>query len=223
MTEHRSSNQEDPDTPSRRYAARLTAPASGIVLRQKILRTELDRLSQTIEHLESDQAVIEASQAIVGARRRFVLGAGRSSAFAGLCAWDLSVGLSQVFHVDEGAIRALDVLTDVRSSDVLIVYSFRRYRSHPIVVAREFAASGGLVVAITDSDEAPIRDSAEVVVTVPTTSASVADSPTGVAAATHVITTLAIASSKGARRRLDERERLSSLLNEFTPDGRPLS
>ena len=207
--------ETDPASPAQRFTARLSKPASAVALRGRLLNAESAGNEQTVNGLMYDDAAIEASQAIVGARRRYVLGAGRSKAFAALMAWDLSVGLSQVIHVDDSTNPALDLLTDVRSTDVLVVFSFRRYLRMPVAVAKEFTRAGGLVVAITDDRDAPIADVANVTVIVPTISESNSDSPTGVSSTVHLIATLANASAKGARRRIEERERLSGLLTRF--------
>lgn len=71
-----------------------------------------------------------------------------------------------------------------------------------------FAQRGGTVVAVTDSADSPLVESASEVVTVPTDSASVTDSATGIAAVIHLLTALTTASAKGSRRRLTERESL---------------
>jgi DNA-binding MurR/RpiR family transcriptional regulator len=71
------------------------------------------------------------------------------------------------------------------------------------------------VIAVTDSATAPIAAIATETVVVPTSSASYADSPTAVAAVIHLLSTLTIASAKGARRRFAEREQLGHILNEY--------
>jgi DNA-binding MurR/RpiR family transcriptional regulator len=103
----------------------------------------------------------------------------------------------------------------VQESDVLVAFSFRRYRRETISICEQFAAAGGSVVAITDDETAPIVGIADVTITVPTTSASFTDSPTAVAATIHILSTLTTASSKGARRRLAERDRLSDELGIY--------
>lgn len=202
-------------SPEERYAARLQAKSSATALRARIVETELRNLRDTFEHLSEDDALVHASARIVAARRRYILGAGKSFAYATLFAWDLSAGLAQVLLIDEAAVRSIDVLSDVRPTDVLVVFSFRRYQRQSIVIAEQFAAAGGVVIAVTDSIDAPITRHAVESVTVPTASASYADSPTGVAAVIHLLSTLTTASAKGARRRFAEREKLSRILGSY--------
>jgi DNA-binding MurR/RpiR family transcriptional regulator len=201
------------NTPEDRYAARLQKKSSSSVLRARIVESEKKNLAETFAHLGEDDALVRAPARIVAARRRYVLGSGKS--FATLFAWDLSAGLAQVLLIDETAVRSIEVLSDVRPTDVLIVFSFRRYQKQSVLVAERFAAAGGTVIAVTDSPDAPIAAFATETVTVPTASASYADSPTAVAAVIHLLSTLTIASAKGARRRFAEREQLSQILNNY--------
>jgi DNA-binding MurR/RpiR family transcriptional regulator len=210
-----SGTNESLSSPEERYAARLQRKSSSAVLRARIVESEKRILAETFDHLGEDDALVRASGRIVAARRRYVLGAGKSLGFATLFAWDLSAGLSQVLLIDEAAVRSIDVLTEVRPTDVLVVFSFRRYRRQSIVIAERFAAAGGTVIAVTDSASAPLSVVATETVVVPTSSASYADSPTAVAAVIHLLSTLTIASAKGARRRFAEREQLGHILNDY--------
>src|SRR5918994_493581 len=68
------------------------------------------------------------------ARRRFIVGSAKSFSYASLLAFDLSAGLSHVTLIDGTVVRGVDVLSDVRSSDVMVAFSLRRYRraiGHP--------------------------------------------------------------------------------------------
>lgn len=202
-------------SPEDRYAARLQRKSSSAVLRARIVESEKRNLAETFDHLGEDDALVRAPARIVAARRRYVLGAGKSFAYATLFAWDLSAGLAQVLLIDEAAVRSIEVLTEVRPTDVLIVFSFRRYRRQSLLIAEQFAAAGGTVIAVTDSATAPITAIATETVVVPTSSASYADSPTAVAAVIHLLSTVTIASAKGARRRFAEREQLGHILNDY--------
>ncbi|HEV7951236.1 MAG TPA: SIS domain-containing protein [Glaciihabitans sp.] len=203
------------NSPEERYAARLEKHSSASVLRARVVASEKRNLADTFEHLGEDDALVRAPAKIVAARRRYVLGAGKSFGYAALFAWDLSEGLAQVLLIDETAVRSIEVLSDVRPTDILIVFSFRRYQRRSVVVAQQFAEAGGTVVVITDSPTSPAAAFATEVVTVPTASASHADSPTAVAAVIHLLSTLSIARAKGARRRFAEREQLGKILNTY--------
>lgn len=201
--------------PGERFGARLQGNSSSAALQARIMEQEAQNLREAFSLLGAEGSVVRAAAVIVAARRRFLAGAGKSFAYANLLAADLSAGLSQVTVVDGTTVRALDVLADVRTTDVLVAFSFRRYRRDTISLGAEFVRRGGRLVVITDDAGSPLAGAATVAVVVPTASASFADSPTAVAAATHLLGTLTIASSKGARRRLAERDRISSALELY--------
>ncbi|WP_104176770.1 MurR/RpiR family transcriptional regulator [Cryobacterium sp. Y50] len=202
-------------SPGDRFGARMQSNSSAVALQARLFEKELQNLSDSFKRLTEDGSVVRAAAMVVAARRRFVLGAGKSFAYANLLAADMSAGLSQVTLVDGTVVRALDVLSDVRDSDVLVAFSFRRYRRQTLLIAEQFVESGGTLVAITDDAESPLVKSAAESVVVPTGSASFADSPTAVASTIHLLSTLTTASSKGARRRIAERERIGRKLDIY--------
>lgn len=202
-------------SPGQRFGARLQRPSSSSSLQARVIDQETRNLAEAFELVATDGSVTAAAATVVAARRRFVVGTGKALAYASLLVSDLAAGMSNVTLVDGAVVRPLDVLSDVRDSDVLIAISLRRYRRETIAVAREFASAGGSVVAVTDAADAPLATLAAHAIVVPTDSASYADSPTAVAAVVHLLATLTTASAKGARRRLAERDRLSRELDLY--------
>jgi len=108
---------------------------------------------------------------------------------------------------------------DVRAEDVLVAFSFRRYHSQTVIMAREFRDAGGTVVGITDDVASPLARVSDVPLAVVTDSASYADSPTAAAAVAHILATLATASAKGARRRMEKRDHLNRILHLLEEDS----
>ncbi|MFT4110798.1 MurR/RpiR family transcriptional regulator [Propionicimonas sp.] len=208
-------------SPADRYRARMESTSSA-TLQARLISSELENLAEVFERLSAGGSVRRAAALTVAARRRFVVGAGKSHAYANLLASDLSTAVAQVSLVDDSTVSTLDLLSDVRETDVLIAFSFRRYRRSTVEVAREFHAAGGKVVAVTDDATAPIARHADEVVEVATDSESYADSPTAVAAAIHLLSTLTTASAKGARRRFADRDRISAALGLYLDEtGEP--
>lgn len=205
--------------PSRsRTAGRPVKRSASVALQRRIIERERRILLRAFEQIERDGMAIQATALIVAARRKFVIGAGKSFAYASLLAGDLSAGLSQVTLIDGAIVRPLDILSDVRASDVLIAFSVRPYRRYTIDFSREFRDAGGTVVAVTDSPDTPICSVSAVSVVVPTENTPVDDSPTALVAAIHLLTSLATASAKGARRRLERREQLTRVLNIYSDE-----
>ncbi|GIG65009.1 MurR/RpiR family transcriptional regulator [Phytomonospora endophytica] len=197
-------------SPDDRFGARMRRSSADALMRQ-VIEHEQANLRHTLDAVVASGSVELAAGKIVAARRRFVIGAGKSGAYASLVASDLSASMAGVALVD----APLDLLSDVRASDVLIAFSFRRYVRTTLVVAEEFQAAGGTLIGVTDSRDSRLAALSDIPVIVSTGSASYADSPTAVAAVCHLLVTLAAASAKGARRRLARRDVLAARLDAY--------
>jgi len=211
-------------TPPDRYGQRLGTTLSAEALQQNVMAAETASLAGTFAALARTGSVPRAAQLLLGSRRRFVMGEGKSAAYAALLNADLAATLSNVFLVDGHALAPLTVLSDVRASDVLVLFSLRRYRRETIALGRLFRRAGGHLVVVTDSPEAPAARDASVLIVVDTGSASYADSPTAVAAVCQLLSALTAAASKGSARRLRRRDVLTSrlaLYDDPSPDDPP--
>ncbi len=205
-------------SPRDRFGERFRTNLSAEGIQAAVIEHEVRSLSLTLDELAATGDVPRAAALILSARRRYIGGEGKAAAYAQLLNADLSATLSNVFLIDGRGLSPITVLTDVRSSDVLIVFSMRRYREETIRLGRLFHEAGGQVVVITDSDDAPLAGLATALIRVHTASASYADSPTAVAAVCHLLSTLTTASAKGARRRLSVRDHYAAELAVYRPD-----
>lgn len=205
-----------PETPSERFDARLERPTSGEMLREQILSSERTNVLHALDSIGGDPAVLAAAVAIVGARRRTIVGVGRSYLHAQLFAHSLRASLRGVSVLGTDFEESVNVLSEVGTDDAVVAFSFRRYRAHTIRVAEMAQRAGATVVAITDAADSPITQFAETVIVVPTGSGSHLDSPIGITLVGHVLATLATARAKGARRRLGSREALENELLDYT-------
>jgi len=204
------------------------APRSASILKARLVEAHRHEFEAGLAWAADDPMVEAAAARITGARRRFVLGAATSFTYASLLAAKLSNALAQVTLVDGTIVRPLDILSDVRASDVLIVVSLRRWRGYTIDTALPFAAAGGALVVITDSEDNPlVKHATEAIIIRPDVESrrrsddlsmhpeSPEVSPTVVALVIDILTTLSSASAKGAGRRFTERERLASELGLY--------
>jgi len=210
-------NPGELNSPHERYDARVQR-RSALVLKRRVVEQEREQLAHALDWAKDDPAFELIAGMIVAARRRFVLGAAKSFTYASLLAMDLSAGLANVTLIDGTIVRPLDVLSDVRTSDVLVAFSLARYRKYTIDFAELFKQAGGTLVVITDAPDAPLVAIADESLVVDTASASFANSPTSVALVIHILTTLTTASAKGAGRRLLERDRLGEQLGLYVED-----
>lgn len=201
-------------SPPERYDARLQRRSS-TMLQRRVVEQERASIDEALDQILTDESIAQAAARIVAARRRFIIGSAKSFSYASLLAFDLGVGLSQVTLIDGTVVRGVDVLADVRANDLMVAFSFRRYRRDTVEIARRFVEAGGELVAVTDFEDAPLAKLADQCIYVATGSASYVDSPTVVASVLHVLATLTTASAKGARRRLVERDRLNTELGLY--------
>ncbi|MFE6304349.1 MurR/RpiR family transcriptional regulator [Nocardiopsis changdeensis] len=204
-------------TPSERFD-RNVQRRSAQVLKQRVLEQQRAEFDTALAWAAEEDAIERAAALIVSARRRYLLGSGKSLGYACMLASDLTAGLSGVHFVDGSALRALDVLSDIRAGDLLVAVSLSRYRRETVEVARTYAERGGTLVLITDAEDAPLVRYAAAAVVLDLSSASYTNSPTSVALSLHLLATLTIASSKGAGRRLRERDALSAELGLYTEE-----
>ncbi|SDT47403.1 MurR/RpiR family transcriptional regulator [Actinoplanes derwentensis] len=201
-------------SPSERFD-RHVQRRSAQVLKQRVLEQQRAEFEKALAWAAEHDAIEQAAALIVSARRRFLLGYGKSLAYASMLATDLSAGLSGVHLVGDGSLRALDVLSDVRQGDLLVAVSMSRYRRETVEVAEAYVCNEGQLVLITDADDAPLAAVATTSIVIGADSASFANSPTSVALALHLLATLTIASSKGAGRRLRDRDALAAGLGLY--------
>ncbi|AWB94909.1 SIS domain-containing protein [Agromyces badenianii] len=203
-----------PGSPHEGYDARVQR-RSAQLLKRRVVEQERERYLAALDWARDDGSFERIAALIVASRRRFILGTAKSFTYASLLAIELSAGLANVSLIDGTIVRPLDVLSDVRSTDVLVAISLSRYRKYTVDIARRFAEAGGTVIVITDSPDAPLSSVAQERLIVNTESASFANSPTTVALVIHLLVTLTTASAKGAGRRLQERDRLSESLDLY--------
>ncbi len=206
-------------SPRDRFGERFRTNLSAEGIQARVIEHETQALAYTLDDLAASGEVPRAAALILGARRRYVAGEGKSAAFAQLLNSDLSAALSNVFLIDGRGLSPITVLSDVRSSDVLIVFSLRRYRAETIRLGELFIEAGGQLVVVTDSEKSPLAGIATVLIRVNTGSASYADSPTAVASVCHLLSTLTAASAKGARRRLSSRDRYAAEVGLYAPEN----
>ena len=203
------SGHRGPDSPAARFGGSMSPRASAKNLQARLTRKEREKLEHVFTSIQTEDSVARAAALIARARRRFIGGHGRSAAFAHLLNLGLSDGVSQVSFIDGLGTRSIDVLTEM-----LVAFSMRRCLRETVQLVKGFAECGGAVVAETDSADSPLVEHCAEALIVPTNSASVTDSATGVSAVIHLLTAQTTASAKGSRRRLTQKE---SLIQEMGP------
>lgn len=143
---------------------------------EKVVRADIEKLRMSLEELSREDfaATVEA---IVGARRIYILGARSSSALADFLTFYFKLIFDNVCQVQASlASDMFEQLLRVGEGDVVIGISFPRYSTRS-VRALEFARDqGATVVALTDSELSPLYDTANYRLLAKSDMASFADS-----------------------------------------------
>lgn len=214
MSPERAAQEES--APGRKAQARRSAS----LLKSRLLKEEQTAFGDALRSFATNPAFERMAAIIARSRRRFILGRGDAQEHAMLLSASLKASFSQVFLVAPPGLDHLDLLADVRTGDVLIAICHRPYRRDTVEIGRLYVAAGGTLMLLTDSADSPLSAfaSEQIIIEHATRDAQV--DATAVVLATRLLARLASASSKGAVRRAQERERLGDLLGLYESDMR---
>ena len=121
-----------------------------------VLQMDMENIKLTLEQV-NEEAFRKATQAILRARKVYILGVRSCSVFANFLSFYLTLIFENVHQVmTSSASETFEQMLQVSSQDVVICISFPRYSKRTVRTA-EFAKSrGATVVSITDSDMSPL-------------------------------------------------------------------
>lgn len=121
-----------------------------------VLNGDIDRIRQSRDTLDT-QAFSEAVEALVHARRIYVIGVRSSSALAVFLHFYLNYMFDQVELVTSASeSEMLERIIRITPSDAVIGISFPRYSSATVKAMHYASEVGAAVVALTDSKSSPL-------------------------------------------------------------------
>lgn len=125
-----------------------------------VVQSDIEKLRMTMEEINREDFTA-AVDAIVSARRIYILGVRSANALSSFLAFYFNLIFEDVRHVQTTlASEMFEQMLRVREGDVVIGISFPRYSTRT-VRAMEYARNqGATVVAITDSELSPLTDTA---------------------------------------------------------------
>lgn len=174
----------------------------------ELMRGDVRNIQELMTIIDPD-AVEAAVEALIGARRRYILGIRSTASLATFFGFYLQLMLGQTTTlVNESEDWSL-TLFDAGPEDVVVAFSFPRYGTRT-VEAFEFASRRcGSSVAITDGFGSPLARSASIVLPAPSTSISFLESVVAPLSLVNALLLLVGAKeSTSLRERLDELEEL---------------
>jgi len=142
----------------------------------KVLRADIGRIEKTID-MVSDEMFSGAVKALVNARTVYVAGVRSAAGLASFAAFYFNVLFNRVKRVSNSMTEdVVEQMLHAGENDVVLGISFPRY-SNAIVKALAFAKRrGAKVIALTDSENSPIVQYADYVLTAKSDMDSFADS-----------------------------------------------
>ena len=141
-----------------------------------VLHSDMDKLRQTNETVNRDD-FRAAVDAILNAKRIYILGVGSSSMLASFTAHYLRYMFEYVRCVtSSGAADMFENLINIGSEDVVIAFSFPRYSTSTVKAVRFCTDAGAKVVAVTNSMMSPLGQCSDHVLVAKSDMVSLVDS-----------------------------------------------
>ena len=141
-----------------------------------VLHNDAERLRQTAEKLDRED-FDAAVNAILNAKRVFILGVRSATALANFLGYYLSYMFSDVHTITaSGTSEVFEKIVGVTSEDVVIAISFPRYSSATVKGAQYCRSTGATVIGLTDNRLSPLGQNCDHVLVAKSGMVSLVDS-----------------------------------------------
>ena len=125
---------------------------------ENAMMTDINKIRATIDKLDRN-AFHGAVDAILAAKKLYVMGARSSDTLARLLAYNLSLAFDNVNHIQPMSnAEIFEQMFNIGEGDVLIAFSFPRYSSKMVNAVKFAKQNGATVVVFTDSSFSPIAE-----------------------------------------------------------------
>jgi len=148
-------------TTSDRMQKRLSAERPPASNSNQVFYTDIKNIERTASNL-SDQTMNEALDAILKAKRIFIIGAGLSHSPVIFLSHSLKVMGFEVAAIEGEGLQSAVELSRIESDDLLIAIDLWRYVRMTVNAVKQAKEKGTLVIAITDSIVAPLAKMADI-------------------------------------------------------------
>lgn len=164
-------------TPNQRIEA-SQARFSGSDVLKSVMTSDIEKIKYTMENMDRN-IFSEAVDAIISARRIYILGVRSSASLVSFFNFNLSLIFDNVKLVQPtSSSEVFEQMLDIDKYDVLFAVSFPRYSTKIVNAVNYASAQGAKVISLTDSPLSPIAQNANYVLTAQSDMASFADSLT---------------------------------------------
>ena len=125
---------------------------------ESAMLSDINKIRATMETLDKD-AFHGAIDAILDAKRCYIMGARSSDTLARLLAYNLSLAFDNVKHIQPMSNAEIyEQLFYIGEGDVVIAFSFPRYSSKMVNAVKFAKQNGATVIVFTDSSLSPIAE-----------------------------------------------------------------
>lgn len=143
---------------------------------QNVLESDIKKIKDTLDYLDRD-TFRNSVDAILRAKRIYVMGARSAESLARLFSYNLSLIFDNVIFIQpSSASEVFEQLFSVNKQDVVIAFSFPRYSTKIMNGAKFARKKSAEVIAFTDSVNSPLADYASYLITAESDMASFMDS-----------------------------------------------
>ena len=180
---------------------------------QKVMQTDLDAIKSTLERIDRD-AFESIVRAIIDAKKIYIIGVRSAAALAHFLNFYFTHIFGNILNIDTASTSVIfEQLLRVGPGDVFIGLTFSRYSSRTYKAAAFAKQHGATVIAITDSERAPICRVADHVMVAKSDMASFVDS---LVAPLSLINTLIVAVGLEKKEEISETyARLEAIWDEY--------
>ncbi len=185
-----------------------------------VIQSDMDKLRQTAE-IVSRRDFVAAVDAVLNARRVFVMGVRSTAPLANFLGYYLSQMLDTVHTVtSSGNSAVFEKLISVDDRDAVIAFSFPRYSTSTARGAEYCRSKGAKVIGITDSLASPLGKSCDHVLLAKSDMISLVDSLTApLSIANALIVAIAAKRERELQKKFSELESLWEKYNVYEKQG----
>ena len=141
-----------------------------------VLQSDMEQLRKTVSSVDRKD-FSAAVNAILDARRIYVLGVRSASALASFLGYYLNLMFENVHTItDSGTGQVLEKLISAGPDDVVIAFSYPRYSTSTVTGASFCHSKGAKIIAMTDSRTSPLGQTSDFVLQTKSDMASLVDS-----------------------------------------------
>ncbi len=162
-------------TPNQRIEITKMRIGHGDIL-ENVADSDISKIRSTFDKLDRD-AFFASCDAILSAKRIFIMGARSSEPIAMLLKYNLSLILDNVILISpKSTAEVFEQMFSIGEDDLLIAFSFPRYSSKMINAVKFAKQNKSKVVVFTDSKNSPLAEHATYLLTAQSDMASFMDS-----------------------------------------------